>query len=721
MLYSCTTVPKFPHTMPKTTSPSLGGDAAVLALILLVLSAWGIIALALVSDWARSWLFSGCLAETWLLLSGPLLQSNVPPWVLVFCLNALYAVASTSWLLHIIFTIACWPLVLVTSIAQYALISSFTRGRLRWLLHQMHFHRDKVAFFSFPVLIIDTGISGFVALHGVTASLLTLSIEFHSIDFGKCTPSSFQRHRLTLLVALNIGKGHEIHVHTDSLEIRLFRRIAIGEIYAAHKCLEDEREPAFEVDDDTLPTQVVPPGVDESRIVEDNVRHEVNAQHRYWTSTDAKIAGSKPAKGSTRTTVLDDEDAASRYAEFLNRIRTSGGLYQTRERLTNAHKDGEYTEIELIELRAMLCTELRRTGLTPPEHADRITTSKLATMFPEPNVFEYVPSAMRALLWLASHTHTIDCPSISVAGSGHWLHDLLSQFIFRHRSTDDQRIRELEREIAEWLSVGEYCVDLADITALGQVPLRSMYNIKSEIRSTSIAVSRVDVESDTSTQIASLAGVDGTFVIPICLLPNHSHLVPPEPTAWEVAAAESKRREAAEKREQEDAKATSPTTKPETGNVKQRSSEDQSEEKTKEEEVDLDALGVLMSIRVTLPAHFDESILSFAATLSKAAQMLDIEESFVDPPTPTFEEDLDPMDNFREKFSKRSKRLGSAMKHPLQTAHGAFHREMRKATVMRVNGAWFAKWTNKILEQLAWLNGDVGYTFEIPVSLKPYR
>ena len=139
------------------------------------------------------------------------------------------------------------------------------------------------------------------------------------------------------------------------------------------------------------------------------------------------------------------------------------------------------------------------------------------------------------------------------------------------------------------------------------------------------------------------------------------------------------------------------------------------------ETVNIDALGILMSIRATLPAHFDESCLSFAATLSKAAQMMDIEESIVDPPTPMFEEDFDPTENFRDKFSRRSKRFGSAIKHPLQTAHGAFHREMRKATVMTVNGAWFAKWTNKILEQLAWLNGDVGYTFEIPISLKPCR
>ena len=116
-----------------------------------------------------------------------MLQTVVPPWVLALCLNAIYAVAATSWLLRIVFTALCWPFVVATSIAQYVLISSFTRAKLRWLLHQMHFYRDKVAFFSFPVLIIDADITGFVAVQGVTASLLSLSVEFHSIDIGMWT------------------------------------------------------------------------------------------------------------------------------------------------------------------------------------------------------------------------------------------------------------------------------------------------------------------------------------------------------------------------------------------------------------------------------------------------------------------------------------------------------------------------------------------------------
>jgi hypothetical protein len=168
--------------MPATSS-SLGGEPLWLSL-----SALAVCALAFVSGRTRTWLGSGSAVETLLLLFGPSPQTVVPSWVPALCLNAIYAIASTSWLLSIVFTAVCWPLVLATSITQYVLISSFTRGQLRWLLHQMHFYQDKVAFFSFPVLIIDTDISGFVAVHGVTASLLTLSIEFHSIDIGMYNP-----------------------------------------------------------------------------------------------------------------------------------------------------------------------------------------------------------------------------------------------------------------------------------------------------------------------------------------------------------------------------------------------------------------------------------------------------------------------------------------------------------------------------------------------------
>lgn len=326
---------------------------------------------------------------------------------------------------------------------------------------------------------------------------------------------------------------------------------------------------------------------------------------------------------------------------------------------------------------------------------------------------------------MASHTHPIDCPSISVAGSGQFLNDLLSKALFKRNLTEDERIRVLETEISEWLSVGEYCVDLANITALAQVPLRSMYDVKAEARSTGITVSRIDTATETSAHMASLAGVDGTFNIPTCLLPHHTHLVPPEPSAEDLARAEKKAQDdATRKPSLDDAKQSSGKTESlldDTVTTTAANQEPESE-KSKATPPDPDTLPISMSIRATLPARFDESLLSFAASLSKAAQMLDINEHFVDPPTPPpIDSPTDPNDSFREKWAKKSSRMGSAIKHPWQSAQGRFHREMRKTGVMSMNGAWFAKWTNKILEQMEWLNGDVGYTFEVPISLKPYR
>lgn len=145
-------------------------------------------ALALFSDWAFYWLSSGCALESLLILFNPAgaetLQGDVSTGAFLLCLNTFYAVAATSWLLHIIFTAVCWPLVLATCIAQYAAISSFTRGKLRWLLNRLHFFRDKVAFFDFPTLIIDAGLEGFVALQGLTISLLTLSLDFHGVEIS---------------------------------------------------------------------------------------------------------------------------------------------------------------------------------------------------------------------------------------------------------------------------------------------------------------------------------------------------------------------------------------------------------------------------------------------------------------------------------------------------------------------------------------------------------
>jgi len=143
---------------------------------------WIAYSLAVIASWVRGYLTSGCAAETLLLALGPPNHWTVPKYTLIAILNTAWGLAATSWLFHTIFTVVCWPLVLATCALQYAVVSSFTRGRLRRLWKDAHFTRDRVAIFGIPTLRLDTGIAGLVTLRGITISLLDMVIELHGVE-----------------------------------------------------------------------------------------------------------------------------------------------------------------------------------------------------------------------------------------------------------------------------------------------------------------------------------------------------------------------------------------------------------------------------------------------------------------------------------------------------------------------------------------------------------
>jgi hypothetical protein len=145
---------------------------------------WTAFSLAMIASWVRSYLTSGCAIESALLVVGPEEHFDVPNYVWLAALNAIYLLASTSWLFHWVFAAVCWPLIGITCIVQYATVSSFTRKQLRSWLKLLHFYRDKVAFFNLPSLIIDTELDGMVTVRGLTFNILDLSIELHGIEVG---------------------------------------------------------------------------------------------------------------------------------------------------------------------------------------------------------------------------------------------------------------------------------------------------------------------------------------------------------------------------------------------------------------------------------------------------------------------------------------------------------------------------------------------------------
>jgi hypothetical protein len=148
-------------------------------------SSWMARLLTVVISWVRSWLTSGAAVGTLLLLSGPEQRWSVSRYRLLAAVTATYVFASTSWLSQLAFATVCWPLVFVTCLVDYAVVSSFTRARLRFLLKQVHFYRDKVAFFDLPSLVIDNEYDGLINVRGLTINILDCSIELHGIEIGK--------------------------------------------------------------------------------------------------------------------------------------------------------------------------------------------------------------------------------------------------------------------------------------------------------------------------------------------------------------------------------------------------------------------------------------------------------------------------------------------------------------------------------------------------------
>jgi len=149
-------------------------------------STWTSLSLNIFITGLRGYFLSGCAVETLLLVLGPPKHWTVPKYTLLVVLNVAWALAATSWLFHLVFTAGCWILVLLTSILQYAVVSSFTRARLRSSMKYAHFTRDKVAFFAIPTLKLDTGITGLVTVRGITVSLLDMVVELHGIEVCEC-------------------------------------------------------------------------------------------------------------------------------------------------------------------------------------------------------------------------------------------------------------------------------------------------------------------------------------------------------------------------------------------------------------------------------------------------------------------------------------------------------------------------------------------------------
>jgi hypothetical protein len=546
------------------------------------------------------------------------------------------------------------------------------RKGLRKVLKQLSFINDKIALFNLPALEIDTEVDGLMVVRGVTISLSSLTIIAHGIEVG-----------------IKLSDDMELAISCEQITISLFRKIEIDDCYAAVKGGQYEMtfssmaEKTDDADGDALMVSDTP-------LLQAASAHGVQARPNLVKMTSKFTAGgilenSTAQKGfeSIKTLSPDDQLARKQYDQMISWIEESNVIAECRkevlERAKKAESEGQdmsfdYNRIQ--DLRAAICSQMHNQPSVPhpPQTSIKVTTLQNLSS-PRMRTFMHrMPMLLRLLLSPMSHFHPITIKSITAVGSGQWMSHMLQTKFFKGYGQDNAELRRLEERILAWLSDANFAVQLADITGLAQVPFLSAFDILSQLAIDDVIAYRTLPNEYNLRQVVRLGGADASFTIPSYLLPHHEHLLPPVPTRTEQHEIEIQLEDA-------DGKPAAV-------------------QKEKElEQVEKDESQVKISVHARLPACFDQELLNFISALVKASKVVELEKA------------PNAMDDREEGFRNFARAVNKSMKDGV-----------KKSMVDGiVNDRLIARLVGKVTGKLEEIVGEVGYSGNIPVKLKPYR
>lgn len=429
-----------------------------------------------------------------------------------------------------------------------------------------------------------------------------------------------------------------------------------------------------------------------------------------------KDSSAQDSINSVTTLSPDDVDAHQKYEDILTEIRTSGLIYQTRAKVRqDTLNDAGFDSNDENALRAAICAEMQDLPSVPhpPTRSIKVTTLQNLSSPAVRRFLHRLPLLLRALLMPLSYFHPVSIKSVSTAGSGKWLKALLKQQIFKQYTENSRELKRLENKLSTWLADANFCMQMTDISGQAQVPLSAIYDIETHLKVVDIIAYRSVPNSGIVAQVLRLGGADAVITLPSFLLPHHEHLLPEVPT-------EKDKEDLAEVAALADGKP-----------------------KTIQAEKDLELLEhdqttMTISVHGKLPVCFDQSLLNFVAALVKATKVIEFEKE-VDlqdtpgtPVSPTSGLDSDteasaPATTFKT-FSKKTLQglrdgtAKEAMRGIARDLNQATREGMKKAVVgSMVNDRWIAKIVGKIAATMEQVQGDIGYSGDIPVPLAPYR
>lgn len=203
-----------------------------------------------------------------------------------------------------------------------------------------------------------------------------------------------------------------------------------------------------------------------------------------------------------------DSEAEQQYNDVRKDIFDSSPVNTSRKEVEKSQISSDNRELNNAEMRAAMCGKLVGSPAVPhtPPNSVRVTT--LQNLLPRwlARFLARMPFLLRLLLLPLSYLHPIVISSITVAGPGYWLAEMLQDRILDYYIQDTDEGKELSERIKTYVQEAMFTFDTYDLSALGQVPVRTMHDIRAELRGATGTVFRA--APDTVGSLMEFAGSD---------------------------------------------------------------------------------------------------------------------------------------------------------------------------------------------------------------------
>ncbi len=389
---------------------------------------------------------------------------------------------------------------------------------------------------------------------------------------------------------------------------------------------------------------------------------------RNGTLRDACAEAKDPQMAFEGVTTMTDEEIENRYNHARRDIYAEGSIYRSHPQRSDLDKAEDGASLTQEE-RAALCSRLREAQSVPHAPRRSIKVSTLLQYVPRwlRRLILRLPCLIRAVLMPLSQLHPATAASITFAISGHWLAPGVDSKMAKEYAETDPEIEKVQSGVREWLTDADFCLDGVEVNGLAQVPFRKGMDIVTYLRCAELTAFRILEKGKSIEKVAQIQGADSTFVLPLFMLPGHDHLLPEKPA--------------------------------------KRSQDDFHEDRNSEDETADDKADIVYSTHGLFPAVLHQDLLDFAAQLTKASKIMELEAEkeeagHDDPPRSTI------------------KKLPMYIKHPRQHMKTGAKKLMESDIV---DTDWVAELLGKIAGGLEKLKGEVGYSGSFGVDLGPYR